>query len=130
MRSAEIFFSVCLKGHRSDPLQALPYEAFVVFRRLLSKRESVRELFQRVWTLRQEQGGNPVRGPVWLLRRVVSMMGWEWNEPFVFDKPEQGELALLDQPKNWWNHKYARRCESNSGEMSHTLRLVNNPGRI
>ena len=35
MRSVEIVFSVCLKGHRSDPLQALPYEALVVFRRLV-----------------------------------------------------------------------------------------------
>merc|ERR1712138_30186 len=45
MRSVEILFTVILKGHRSDPIQALPYETLCAARRLLSKREQVRELF-------------------------------------------------------------------------------------
>ena len=41
LRSLEILFTVVLKGHRSDPLQALAYDAFLTLRRILQKNDDV-----------------------------------------------------------------------------------------
>ena len=105
LRSFEIFFTAVLKGHRSDPLQALAYDAFLTLRRIPQKNDEVHELFAEVWNLRRQNGSRPSTGPVRTLMTLVGQWGWLWDFPFHIHRPDKGQSLLLDQPKNWFLHQ-------------------------
>ena len=95
LRSIDILFTVVLKGHRSDPIQALAYDTFLTMRRLLQKDDSLHDLFSEVWSLRRDSGSSPVTGPMQIMYKLAHQWGWIWASPFSFIRPVEGELQLV-----------------------------------
>jgi hypothetical protein len=106
---------VVLKGHRSDPLQALAYDAFLTIRRILQKNDDMHELFAEVWNLRRQNGSHPSTGPMKTLFSLVGQWGWLWDTPFHIQRPDMGQLPLLDQPKNWFCIRFGTLFDVNDG---------------
>ena len=78
---AEVAFTLFLKGHRVDPVQALDFSCLVTLRRILSGHATCRQLAVQVWNAAADvnRRGSGVCGPVTLALAIVHSLGWRWN---------------------------------------------------
>ena len=104
MKSNELLFTLVLRGHRVDIVQAHPYEALRGVRRLLTSRADLRQLFEEIWHADSIPVGNEVT-PTNCIRRICRDIGWTWSSPWTFVDPVAGQIPLIGGDNNWWNHE-------------------------
>ena len=104
MKSNELLFTLVLRGHRVDIVQAHPYEALRGVRRLLTSRADLRQLFEEIWHADSTPASSEVT-PTNCIRRICRDIGWTWSSPWIFVDPVAGQIPLIGGDNNWWNHE-------------------------
>eukprot|EP00660_Eupelagonema_oceanica_P019687 gene19687-biopygen9550 len=95
-RCPEVVMTLIARGHRLDPVQALPYRRVLALRRLLMLRPELLPLVRRAWEYErvQKHGRDPVPGPVGCVRASLARLGWTWPRPEVLRTATGMELDL------------------------------------
>ena len=99
---AEILLTLCVQGHRCDPLQAAPYLRMRMLHRMLHKRHDLQGIFAECWPAASTRRGKAV-GPIGFLRDAVERLGWTWVAPFKF-KTTTATVDVLQVARQEWEH--------------------------
>ena len=90
IKSSDIAFTLCFKGHRIDPVQLRVICPFVVARRQLIKFPDIRPFWQHLWFTTERQrakikdGRSNAVGPLLVMQSACNSLSWEWISPFEF----------------------------------------------
>ena len=101
IRSLDMLFSLCHKGHHIDPFQLRSIWPFRIARRQLMKHEELRDLWIQTWALTEPSRSqmtprSQLPGILANLQRAANQIGWEWISPieFRFKINEQNRLLI------------------------------------
>eukprot|EP00435_Cladocopium_sp_Y103_P058315 s395_g20.t1 len=115
---AEIAFTIFLKGHKVDPMQAVDCSNILTLQRVLAKNSSARALAEDIWsrTRRISQNNLQVYGPITRARKIFNSCRWKWPslERITSHSHDALTLFLLDAgPTRAW---------PDQNKFEHTLR--------
>ena len=107
LRGVTPTMNLIVKGHRVDPRQAQAYHQLTTWRRVLTKSKKLRARAEGIWQMRREQGkvGKEGDGPIAVLERTVSEIGWKWEEFGKMGRRDKCDLPFLTQEDEWWRHE-------------------------
>eukprot|EP00973_Karenia_brevis_P042043 5820313-Karenia_brevis.AAC.1 len=94
MRCPEVVFTLLVRGHLADPIQADLYKSLVTFRTMMCQRMDLREFVITSWQVYQHSR-KQMFGPVGKLAHVTDYLGWAWTEPFGFQNAQGVNLDML-----------------------------------
>ena len=64
----------------------------------------LQEVSCKTWQLYQD-GASSAPGPVKELSAVLRRMGWNWESPWIFNRPSRKQLGLFEGSEGWWLHE-------------------------
>ena len=103
---AEVAFTLFLKGHRVDPVQALDFSCLVTLRRILSGNSTCRNLAEQIWAATSEISWRhlEVCGPITRALTVFKSLGWHWNsfDSVCTHNHVQLQLFHIDKKSHGW----------------------------
>ena len=103
-RCREIVMTLFAKGHLVDPMQVAGYQCLRQLRRLAQTRPEMLCELNAVWRAYAD-GHRSQGGPVAVIHKTLQWMGWEWQSPTSFARPDRPALCLTQGPDSWWSHE-------------------------
>lgn len=95
-----------VQGHLLDPIQVEMYQPLRIARRMLqgADAEALKDLLERTWRAHQ-RAPTVTHGPFARLLDIAATLGWTWDEPCAFGRPQGCRLHLIEQEEGWWLHE-------------------------
>ena len=103
LRSKEVVLSLLTPGHLVDPRQAGVYQCLCALRRFMKNRPGLHDVLLRCWRACVDGGSAP--GPVGIVLKLVSQLGWQWKSFDKFDRPGRSPLPIEGGRDSWWKHE-------------------------
>ena len=104
LRCREAVLTLLVRGHLVDPEQAAAFQSMLMLRRSLCKMPESHGVFYSVWSS-YSVGRDRVPGPIGIVCKVVSRLGWKWEEPLQFTRPGRPPLPICEGSEQWWCHE-------------------------
>jgi len=104
LRSKDVVLSLFVPGHLVDPRQVSVYQCLCTLRRFVHKCPDLHAMLLRCWEA-YSQNCIKAPGPIGLVAKMITQLGWAWPEFQSFSRPGRSVLPLAAGPDSWWLHE-------------------------
>ena len=104
LRSVTALFAVVLQGHLLDPQQVMCYRGMVELRRILRKRQDLRQEFIAELAAQDGQPLPSAVAPVMVFRSSLRRLCWRSTPELLMDRVDYPPLSLLDGTQESFCH--------------------------
>ena len=107
LRCREVVMTLFVPGHRVDPEMASMYQCLCALRKFMSCRPHVNQIVHEIWAFYQHEISNHAHahGPIQLVHKTLTCMGWSWSQPHCFTRPGHSLLPIVGCDQVWWEHQ-------------------------
>ena len=74
----------------------------------MSCRPHVNQIVHEIWALYQQhevRNHAHAHGPIQLVHKTLTSMGWSWSQPHCFPRPGHSLLHIVGCDQVWWEHQ-------------------------